>query len=626
MCGIFGSVNLQQFQENVSQMGQSIKHRGPDDSGIYRNGTALLGHQRLSIIDIDGGHQPMQSHCGRYSIVYNGEIFNFQEVRKKLQSFGRNFTSHSDTEVILHAYDQWKEDCLHEFNGMFAFAIWDSIEQKLWLSRDRVGEKPLYYYSLNGGGFIFASESKAISNLAFFKKELNFEAASEYFRYRYVQGDHTLFKGITKLKPAHHMTIDHQGNITEIKRWWSLPDRSSNSLSDHEIEQTFDSLFSSAVSLRTIADVPVGLYLSSGIDSASIAFELAKNQKFETFTIGFGENLDEISKAEKIAKDLDFPHHAYIVQDSDFDYFKDAVLTLDEPYADIIILPTLLLSKMARNRVKVVLSGEGADEIFGGYIHHEFFKKYHKLAPLASLFKLSSYFINLIPVALLDQFFAYPASMGKEGRNRLAKLMGQISSPAFVMDHFCSLFDSNQLSSLVTSNFAEKLIHQCEKNRLDFFQKQNSPLDSVMKWDFNHWFPNQTLHKFDRLSMANSLEGRTPFLDHRLIEFLFSLSQDDFIRISQSKKLLRNKYQRHSTGIGQKKQAFYMPLNQKFKKASDQLISDHIRSKHIMDSGLFNKQYIYKLEEKRRTSPLLVDKQLVSLAIFSIWLENANLS
>lgn len=625
MCGIFGGICIKDPESNLKLMGNALRHRGPDDEGYFIDGNIALGHRRLSIIDLAGGHQPMASSDGQYVIVYNGEIYNFREIREDLVKKGHTFRTSSDTEAILGAYREWGYDCLDRFNGMFAFALWDKGKRRLWLVRDRLGKKPLYLMS-GRGMFCFSSEAKALRRLPFFNGTYDTRAIDQYLTFRYVPGERTFYKEIKKLPAGHWLLVDESGDIVQRYQWWKVPAHRdvSGGRTIQSYRDEFQSLFTSAVRLRLISDVPLGAFLSSGIDSVSIGVEMAKVSRPTFITISFGDEEDESTAAEQVAKELGGVHHVLRLHDHDFDLLPDAVASMDEPYGDPIILPTYILAKKAAEHVKVVLTGDGADEIMGGYVHQVFFRRMPLLPAIVRNCLATT--MRAMPVGLLDRAFHYPASMGDAGRSRLARLLvsGPESEGAYLS--FASLFSEAERKEFYAPDFLRTLANEPDEVAAEmqnhFSRKDIGMFDKVLQWDLRTWFSEQTLMKFDRLTMANSLEGRCPYADHRLVEFFFKLPLDTYSTFCDNKKLTRDMYQSARPYLPRKKKPFYLPMHRGFDARLKRFQEEVLASDEVKGFGLFRDNLIDSLRLRRESSPLLVDKQIMSLAILSHWLRS----
>ncbi len=626
MCGICGGVNLENPKETLIHMTRRLKHRGPDDEGFFMEGPLALGHRRLSIIDLDGGHQPMFSSDGAQIIVFNGEIYNYQELRETLLK-DYHFKTSSDTEVILAAYRKWGKDCLERLNGMFAFALWDKSTGKLWLVRDRLGKKPLYYMAREGR-FYFSSEAKAFWDLPSFDGQWDARGMDQYLTYRYVPGERTFYKNIKKLKAGHWMTVDNNGRICQIQQWWDLPHlRDECEVTPARLSryaEQFQEIFSSAVRLRMIADVPIGLFLSSGIDSVSILAETAQTAVPFSFTLGFNVAGDEVVSAQKTAEDLGGKHIGFYLQDSDFNNFSDALLAMDEPYGDGIILPTYILAREASKFVKVVLTGDGGDELLGGYIHHHFFRNMPPYAG-SSICKMAAGFLRFIPEKILNSFFDYPAPMGEAGKERLRHLLSVYPDPYSSYKAIASLFTLKERKNLYTPRWQAYLDDEPdeldEQMRTHFYRPDMTLLDKVLHWDMQTWFPEQTLMKLDRLSMAFGLECRCPYADYRLIEFFFRMPFAAFRALSTNKNVVRQIYQKNRPFLLKKKRPFYIPIHRAYKETFERLLQETLTPGSVKDGGVFNYDFVLKCLDDREHSALLAEKQITSILALVRWMK-----
>ena len=360
MCGIVGfnwdDKNL------LKEMMESVNHRGPDESGHYIGDEISLGHQRLKIIDLRSGRQPLHNENDSIQIVFNGEIYNYLDLRNNLEKKGHRFYTNTDTEVIIHSYEEWGIDCVNYFNGMFAFGIWDSEYKKLFLARDRLGIKPLYYY-FDGNKLIFASELKAILKCEDVKRIVDLRALNEYFTYRYVSSNRTMIKNIYKLLPGHVLIF--KNNIVEVSRYWNLKENISNYSEDYYVKNLLK-LLRESIKMRLISDVPLGVYLSGGVDSSCIvALMNEMRDNIQTFSVGFGsEGESEVDYARFVSQYFGTEHHEINVNEDDLKILPEMVWHLDEPIADAATLPTYVISRFAKKKVTVVLAGEGGDELF----------------------------------------------------------------------------------------------------------------------------------------------------------------------------------------------------------------------------------------------------------------------
>jgi asparagine synthase (glutamine-hydrolysing) len=520
VCGIIGSTSkdgLLISPANFEAVRDKLKHRGPDDAGLWLNGDGrvVLGHCRLSIIDLSlAGHQPMVSEDGRFAIVFNGEIYNFRALRDELRELGFQFRSDSDTEVMLHAYRAWGDSCLNRFNGMFAFVIYDrgdnASSPSLFFARDRVGKKPFYYY-FDGQVFEFASELKAISH----KGEVSLIALNYYLALGYIPGEQCFVEGVKKLPPAHAGRLDVNTFHLNIWQYWHLPANQPNTeASAEELADEAEALLTDAVSLRMVSDVPLGVLLSGGLDSSLIAAIAAEQSSLpiKTFTLSLpGSKLDEASYAQCVADHLSTDHHVLELPVPSLNDLEAIAHLIDEPLADSSLIPTYLISKLTRKHVTVALGGDGGDELFGGYSDYPLAlatQRQFGLVPRPLLYWVSQ-LAGLLPA-------------GVKGRNRLASLRGgpieqQVwGSPYFDISLRKRIFNSDQVQKL------GGMFEEPEQSLLELFDKGKDALDCMTRSHFGSILPDDFLVKVDRASMAHSLEVRTPFLDYRLVEFAFS--------------------------------------------------------------------------------------------------------
>jgi asparagine synthase (glutamine-hydrolysing) len=518
MCGIFG-LNLSAMQDDYSKYALLLKHRGPDAFGSYinREEGVYLGHCRLAIIDLsEAGNQPMCNEDETVWLSYNGEIYNFQELRHELIELGHIFKSKTDSEVIIHGYEEWGADCVNRFNGMFAFALWDEKKKHFFLARDRLGIKPLYYADLSGG-FAFASEPKALIDLPFFKKAIHYPALFSYLIYRYIEGSASIWKGIERLRPGHYLVYDLASKSIITERYWKIPLEQKNWDETDAIE-CLSELLKSSVSYRLISDVPIGIFLSGGIDSSTItAFASIDSTEINTFSIGFdGSTRSELNDALVVAEHFQTRHHEDIVGSHNIDSLDKLFDYYDEPLGDSSIIPTYLLCSVARKYATVALAGDGGDELFGGYSWYDSIRKYGRWGWLSWLFSPISGFLGGRGQIL--------AKCGNE-----FNLYRQLTSPRFDLDRLRRLFpEVNPEDFPESENY---LFKKHFRRDLEYYKRWQY-LDAVT------FMTDDILTKVDRSSMAHSLEVRVPFLDHRIVEFAFSLPDDFCIRKGQKKYLL----------------------------------------------------------------------------------------
>lgn len=533
MCGIVGYIDLKkEISESVMQrMNDTLAHRGPDGEGMFisQNKRIALAHRRLSFLDLsDAGKQPMTNNSHEIWITFNGEIYNYLELKKEL-SADYSFKTNSDTEVILAAYEKWGIDVVNRLKGMFAFAILDERKQKLFLVRDRFGIKPLYYF-LQNDKLIFASELKAILASGEVKKEIDFSAFADYFVYRYIPSPKTIWQNVSKLPPAHYAEIDTVSLKIDVKEYWQMGEKNEH-VSEKEIIQHTNEVLCNSVKQHIRADVPVGSFLSGGYDSSALVYYINQfGEKPQTFSIGFsGWGGSEDYYARMVAEYLNVPNEADIADDKSLDLVGIMPDVYDEPIADISIVPTYMVSRLARKKVKAVLSGEGADEIFGGYTwQHDFFQKNYP----ESFWEQVK--LKFKPTDIVS-FYAQAMAMG--------------------------WFDSEELKKMLHPN-----LHSFIPKDVNWFYRKNyrkdlSPIKAVQHLDIKCFMGELVLTKIDRASMANSLEVRVPFLDHELFEYIFSLNEKQYFKKTQTKFVLYENIKNHLPQeiLQRKKQGFVGP-------------------------------------------------------------------
>ncbi|MFH1452864.1 MAG: asparagine synthase (glutamine-hydrolyzing) [Armatimonadota bacterium] len=632
MCGICGFKGIED-KNLLYRMVNTLSHRGPDDEGFYFDAETGLGHKRLSIIDLATGHQPIVDERGRFVIVFNGEIYNYKELKKNLEDKGAGFKTNSDTEVVLYTYIAEGISGFCKLNGIWAFAIYDKLEEKLVLCRDHVGVKPLYYY-YKDGKIIFASEMKAILEYKGYPKEVNLNAMDDYLSLRYVCGENTLFKGIKQIPYGHVLVYkDREMKITPYWDYDKFTDKNDLSAKDYrEAEEIFHKKFSESVKAQLLSEVPLGAYLSGGVDSSLIAALMKQHSdKVVTFSVGFGSDIDETEQAYKVSKYLGTIHNSITVEEEDFLELPEAVWHLDQPVGDAIILAIYKLSSLASKHVKVVLTGEGADELFGGYVHQKALYKavnMFKNMPSFSANALST-LIKLTPESLLNKLFNYPAKLGKEGKKRVSTFIKTLGSGNGFSDKYMSLatlFSQNDKILLYKDDMADKV-----KNNMFFSDSINSFFDikgidfleKIMSFEYEYWLPDNILFKQDRLTMAHGLEGRVPYLDPGIISYVNGLPLDIKKETFNNKKMLKNTLKKYlpEDMLNTKKKAFHVPLETRFKKSFDNIINEYLSKGRIKRRNYFDYNYIQQLKENLPKSPFIITKKLMCLALLEIWHE-----
>lgn len=626
MCGICGYTGIDQ-DGLLEEMTDALVHRGPDHAGYYREAGVGLGHRRLSIIDIAGGDQPIYNEDESLLIVFNGEIFNYRSLREKLLQRGHRLRTKSDTEVILHLYEDEGPDCLQQLNGQFAIAIYDRRRKRLFLARDRLGIKPLYYAELNGR-FLFASELKSILRYQDFNPGINWNSIHDYLALRYVPGPGGMFREIRKM-PAAHYAIVEDSQLT-LHRYWK-PELFNGPFpgSEEEYLQGFSERFERSVKRRLISEVPVGAYLSGGLDSSVIvaAFSRLVTEPVRTFSVGFDYEHDELTQAAETARRLGCQHTEISCRAEDIALLPEVVYHLDEPVGDAIVIPMYQLAQEATKQVTVVLTGEGSDEILGGYLFHRALLMGHNMARITPRWvreKLLRTAISLTPNALVNLAFDYPAALGKRGKEKVSDFLGMLE-PAQLPQayrHLISLFDDRDTGSLYTDEFKSQLSTQARDIAGPATARSAPFLNQIIDLQFEHWLPDDILMKQDKMSMAHSLEGRVPFMDHELVEYALKIPPKLKIRGGVCKYILRQYAERllPESVATRRKQPFYVPLEKYFSQpAFQELMHDTLSEQAVRNRGILRPEAVARLRKSMGSGEFIYAKQVLSLMILELW-------
>ncbi|MBS4014264.1 MAG: asparagine synthase (glutamine-hydrolyzing) [Bacteroidetes bacterium] len=602
MCGICGvyyqkESNIQHNRAAVEMAVLSLNKRGPENSGIAEFvGHAILGHARLAIIDTSSAaNQPFTDPSGRYTIAYNGEIFNFKKIKQDLSNQGLSFNTSSDTEVLLYNYILKKEKCLDDLQGFFAFAIYDNVEKSIFLARDRFGVKPLFYL-FDGDKLMFASELKAMIALGV-ERNLDYYSLANYLHLNYIPGNYSIFKNVSKLAPGHYMKICK--NDIAVKKYFEINSSIAeyNSLSYNDAQKILQEKLEDAVQKRLVSDVPLGAFLSGGIDSSVIAALAVKHKPdLKTFSIGFKDEpmFDETNYANMVAKMHKTDHTAFILDHNDLlDCLNPVLEYTDEPFADSSALAVYILSRQTRQQVTVALSGDGADEIFGGYNKHMAEYKVRQGGAKAQLLKTMSPFLGILPQSrnnpLLNKF---------RQLNRFSKGMSLSDMERYWQ---WAGFLDDKTAIKYFKHAIEKDVLQKRKEEILCHLSTKSDLDSVLLQDTAMVLTGDMLTKVDMMSMANSLEVRTPFLDHDLVNFVFSLPSDYKIDKHSRKKILKDTFRTilPEEILSRPKHGFEVPMLKWFKKELRYRIENEwLAEDFIVEQNIFEPKVINKLKKK----------------------------
>lgn len=617
MCGIFGF----NFEDRaLLKRGMDIlQHRGPDDSGYFTDKNISLGHRRLSIIDLSKkGHQPMQYN--NLTIIYNGEIYNFKEIREELIRKKHRFISNSDTEVMLHAYEEYGENCLDKFNGMFAFCIYDSKKKILFLARDRVGVKPLYYY-LKDGKFIFASEIKAILLDKDIKRKVNLYALHDFLTFRANSLNQTIFDDIYKLDPGYYMVFDLRKNRLIKKKYWewnvNVIDKSEEYYAKNILER-----LKKSVELRLISDVPLGIYLSSGIDSGSIAALMSKlTDKVNSFSVGFGiQQHDELKMARQTAEYFNTNHREIIVDAETSKLWPKIVWHLDEPMSDATCIPTYLLSENIKKYATVVLTGDGGDELFAGYFQYKMmnYYRYLKYLPVSARKKIP-YALKIIPNKIVDSYFKYASSLGKEGIRRFSEFISSNNNAEAYLN-IVSVFNEEEKKKNYSDKSNKKLKDYSLIPKFNDFLNKDNFMSNVVLLDTKNILTESYLMKVDKNTMAFGVEARTPYLDYNLVELSSNIPFNMKLKNGIEKYILRKAMSELPKFLlKRKKTNFFVPIDHWFNGELNDFSRQLLDKKIIEEQGFFNYNYIEKIFRNFKSSRLFYARQLFSLMTFQIW-------
>jgi asparagine synthase (glutamine-hydrolysing) len=630
MCGICGYLGIAE-EGLLERMTRCIAHRGPDDEGIYKADGVGLGMRRLSIIDVAGGQQPIENEDGSLVIVYNGEIYNYRPLREELLAKGHQFRTQSDTEVILHLYEEMGPACLTRLNGMWGLAIYDKRRRRLFIARDRLGVKPLYYAEL-GDRFLFGSELKALLQYEGWNPTLDPRGVHDYLALRFVPGPGGMFREVRKL-PAAHYAIIEDGRLTLTRYWQPELYPGPFTRSDDEYLEEFAEQFERSVQMRLISEVPLGAYLSGGVDSGTIVAVMAKflDQPVRTFTVGFDFQHDELADARETARGLGCRHTEIACRAEDIELLPKIVWHLDEPLGDPIVIPMYQLAHEAKKQVTVILAGEGADETLGGYLFQRALLAGHRLAaavPAPIRRSLLSPAVALAPASLLNLAFDYPATLGQRGKLKVLDFLGMLEPAQLpqAFRHLISLFDDRDTADLYSEGFREQLgIGSDGKSPVS--NGHEAPyLNRIIDLQFPDWLPEDILMKQDKLSMASGIEARVPFLDYQLVEFALRVPPRLKLRGRTTKYLLRTYAARHlpPAAAGRRKMPFYVPLERflsdhRFR----EMVDDTLSEQTVRDRGLFKPEAVARLRTSMERGEFLFAKQVFSLVMLELWFRMA---
>jgi asparagine synthase (glutamine-hydrolysing) len=622
MCGICGFVSTAGWSTATLQgMNDVIFRRGPDGEGVLHAGPVGLAMRRLAIIDVDGGWQPVYNEDRSVAVVFNGEIYNFKALREGLRARGHQFRTNSDTEVIVHLYEEKGADLVNDLEGMFAFALWDARQEKLLLARDRLGIKPLYVAQLPGG-VLFGSEIKSLLSTGLVPLDIDWQAMDEFFTYTFIPAPRSIYRAIAKVPPATTLTIDAQGKL-ESRTYWQVPDQAPVQRSHDEWIARVESGLRRAVESHLVSDVPVGAFLSGGIDSGVMVAMMASasERPVETFTVGFADSgssfIDERVYARMIAQRYRLNHHEINVEPHVATIIEDVVAAFDEPFADDSVIPSYYVSQAAAGFVKVALTGLGGDEIFGGYKRHLGVRVGDAYARVPAWLRdgVVDRVIRRIPEPrtssdLIDHMKRFSRASSTSAASRYQDSMSSLPAherARLYARDTAARVDTARTAAILTGTFAGF--------------RHGTSVDRALKTDLRWYLPDDILTLTDRLSMWHSLELRVPFLDHHLVEDVMSMPAGLKIRGTKQKYVLRKVAEKWLPApvINHRKQGFEAPMGRWLRGPLKELLNDTLSSAAIGREGIFNFAEVERLKSEHLAGTRKHSKLLFSLLMFQLW-------
>ena len=631
MCGIVGIFNLKEKceidQEILARMNSSLLHRGPDEGGLHTEPGVGLGHRRLSIIDLSSGHQPLFNEDGSVVVVFNGEIYNFVDLIPELQALGHIFRTRCDTEVIVHAWEEWGEDCVDRFRGMFAFALWDRNQETLFLARDRMGVKPLYYGFAQDGMLIFGSELKALTAYPACGREIDPCAIEEYFAYGYVAEPRTIYRNSYKLPPGHTLTIKRGQPLPQPREYWDVPFQPVAAISEPEAQEELLRLLRESIKIRLVSEVPLGAFLSGGVDSSAVVAMMAglSNEPVNTCSISFGDPaFNESEYAAQVATRYKTNHRVGQVDPDDFDLIDKLATIYDEPYADSSAMPTYRVCELARKNVTVALSGDGGDESFAGYRRYRWHMNEERMR-------------SLLPTSVRRPLFGllgrvYPEAdwVPKIFRAK-ATFEGMARDTVDGYFHIIALMNNDMRELLFSDKF--KLALQGYRavevlNRHDAKSGGRDSLARVQYLDIKTYLVGDILTKVDRASMAHGLEVREPLLDHKLVEWAAVLPPAYKQNAGEGKLIFKKAMEPYLPNgiLYRKKMGFAVPLASWFRGPLKEKVRSAVLGPVLLQTGYFNADYLHELVDQHQSGLRDYSTALWTLLMFESFLRKQQVS
>ncbi|MBE0469754.1 MAG: amidotransferase 1, exosortase A system-associated [Methyloprofundus sp.] len=628
MCGIVGIFDLsgkrEINRELLHVMNESQFHRGPDEGGLHIEPGLGLGHRRLSIIDLSSGQQPMHSADGHVVLTYNGEVYNFPELRKELETLGYAFRTHCDTEVIVYAWQAWGEDCVLRLRGMFAFAIWDRNKQTLFLARDRLGIKPLFYAQLKNGQFIFSSELKALKEHPELPKEIDPTAIEDYFGFGYIPDPKTIYKEVYKLEPGYCLTLKRGNTLYQPRQYWDVHFETKHQGSEQALGEELIVRLREAVKIRTVADVPLGAFLSGGVDSSAIVAMMAGLSKdpVNTCSISFGDpKFNEAQFAAQVAQQYHTQHRVEQVDPDDFSLIDKLAGIYDEPYADSSALPTYRVCELAKKQATVVLSGDGGDENLAGYRRyrwHTYEDRMRAIMPDSIRKPLFGFMGQVYPKAdWAPKILRAKSTFESIGRDSLE---GYFHSVSVQSNEFRAQLFSQQLKQDLQGYQAVEVFRKHAKNT-----SIDNAQSLVQYLDMKTYLPGDILTKVDRASMAHALEVRVPLLDHQLVEWIAGLNPELKLKGREGKYIFKKSLQSYLPNdiLYRPKMGFAVPLGSWFKGPLKEQVKVSLLGDSMMQSGLFDPGFLQKIVSQHQSGLRDYSSPIWSLLMFERFLNQS---
>ena len=625
MCGIVGIFDTRGTREIdralLARMNETQHHRGPDEADLYIEPGVGFGHRRLSVIDVAAGLQPLGNEDGSVMVCYNGEIYNYRELTEELKGLGHTFRTRCDTEVIVHAWEEWGEDCVHRFRGMFAFGLWDRNQQVMFLGRDRMGVKPLYYSMLPDGFFAFSSELKALRTLSQLNREIDPQAVEDYFAYGYVPEPKTIFKGALKLSPGFTLLQKVGAPMAQPRQYWDVPFKLHGAMSDEEAQEELLTRIREAVKIRLVAEVPLGAFLSGGVDSSAVVAMMAglNEGPVHTCSIAFNDKAyDESEYASMVAAQYKTDHYTETVDTDDYGLLDTLAHLYDEPFADSSAIPTYRVCQLARKRVTVALSGDGGDENLAGYRRYRYAMAEQNVR-------------GRIPSSLRKPVFGtlgrlYPKAdwaprvfRAKTTFEALARdtVEGYFHGVSVMSDALrAKLFSPGFRTNLQGYNAIEVMRGHADNS------PTGDPLSLIQYIDMKTYLPGDILTKVDRASMAHALEVRVPLLDHQLVEWISGLPADMKLKGGEGKYIFKKSLEAHLPHdiLYRKKMGFSVPLASWFRGPLAQRVRDSLLGPLLADTGIFNLTFLRELVEHHQSGRRDYSASIWTLLMFEAFL------